>query len=472
MLGGSRIVPLLVIVALGLAPSGAMAASRADRVDAHLQSIRNDSVAVAQFMRALPKGGDIHNHLSGAVYAEALVGYAAQDGLCLDAFTLTVSSPPCKPGQRSAADAVTDNELYNRVIAAWSMRDFVPGVESGHDHFFASFDKFDTAFDAHEGDALAEVATRASAQNEHYLETMITPQFSATAALARQVGFDGDFAATRQRLLDGGIDGIAGAASADLDRDLAQFRGALACGTPAAGSACNLPIRFDYQVPRDESPAVVYALMVLGFELVQRDPRWVGVNLVQPEDDLVALRDYRLHMGMLDHLHGVYPRVPIALHAGELVPGLVPPADLRFHVRAAVEQGHAERIDHGVDIRWERDPVGLARELRKRDILVDVPLTANRQILGVSGRRSQFVYYRRYGVPLTLATDDEGVSRTDLTEQYVEAFGEFRLHYADLKALSENSLSYGFLSPADKRTAQASLDADFVRFEARYGGNP
>ena len=54
----------------------------------------------------------------------------------------------------------------------------------------------------------------------------------------------------------------------------------------------------------------------------------------------------------------------------------------------------------------------------------------------------------------------------------MEAFGEFRLHYADLKALSENSLSYGFLSPADKRAAQASLDADFVRFEARYGGNP
>jgi adenosine deaminase len=454
---------------LAIAASPAAAASPGGRVDAYLQSIRHDRARLTQFMRALPKGGDIHNHLSGAVYAEALVGFAARDGLCLDVFTLVVSRPPCAPGMRSAADLVGDNGLYNRVIAAWSMRGFTPGVESGHDHFFATFDKFDAALDNHEGDGLAEVATRAASQHEHYLETLITPAFGATVALARQVGFDGDFAATRQRLLDAGIVGVAGQASEHLDRTLAQFRANLQCGTSAAGSACALPIRFDVQVLRAMPPEVVFAYMVMGFELMQRDGRFVGINLVQPEDDIVALRDYRLQMAMLDYLRGVYPRGHITLHAGELVRGLVPPADLRFHIRAAIEQGHAERIGHGVDIREERAPEQLAAEMRRRDILVEQPLVSNAQILGVLGRRSPFLFYRRHEVPQTLATDDEGVSRTDLTEQYLLAFREYKLHYADLVRLSENSLAYGFLAPADKRAAQASLDADFARFERRFG---
>ena len=91
--------------------------------------------------------------------------------------------------QRPIADALTDNVLYNEIVAAWSMRNFVPGAESGHDHFFASFDKFGATQSAHKGDALAEVATRAAAQNEHYLELLYTAQFGAyQRGLANQVG--------------------------------------------------------------------------------------------------------------------------------------------------------------------------------------------------------------------------------------------------------------------------------------------
>ena len=40
----------------------------------------------------------------------------------------------------------------------------------------------------------------------------------------------------------------------------------------------------------------------------------------------------------------------MTLHAGEIVSGLVPPADLRSHIRQAVEIAGAERIGHGVDV--------------------------------------------------------------------------------------------------------------------------
>ena len=88
------------------------------------------------------------------------------------------------------------------------------------------------------------------------------------------------------------------------------------------------------------------------------------------------MRDFPLHMRMLRYLHEVYPRVHIALHAGELVEGLVPPEGLRFHVHDSIEIGHAERIGHGVDIADETHATDLLREMALRRILVEVCLTA------------------------------------------------------------------------------------------------
>jgi adenosine deaminase len=80
-------------------------------------------------------------------------------------------------------------------------------------------------------------------------------------------------------------------------------------------------------------------------------------------------------MAMLDYLHGIYPKVHISLHAGELAMGLVPPEDLTFHIRASVEQGHAERIGHGVDVMNEKDPIRLLKEMADRNVLVEICLT-------------------------------------------------------------------------------------------------
>jgi len=49
--------------------------------------------------------------------------------------------------------------------------------------------------------------------------------------------------------------------------------------------------------------------------------------MVQPEDWLVPMRDYDLHMRMVGYLHNEYPKVNITLHAGELTFGQVPPEE-------------------------------------------------------------------------------------------------------------------------------------------------
>jgi adenosine deaminase len=141
----------------------------------------------------------------------------------------------------------------------------------------------------------------------------------------------------------------------------------------------------------------------------------------------------------------VYPKVHITLHAGELAMGLVKPEDLSFHIRASVERGHAERIGHGVDVMLEKDPIGLMKEMAARNVLVEINLTSNDQILEVSGDEHPLPMYMKYGVPVAISTDDEGVARSDMTHEYLRAVEGFRLPYTELKRMTRQSIEHNFL---------------------------
>jgi adenosine deaminase len=154
-------------------------------------------------------------------------------------------------------------------------------------------------------------------------------------------------------------------------------------------------------------------------------------------------------MRMLTFLRQTYPRGHITLHAGELTPALAPREDLRSHIRDAVFTGHAERIGHGVDIAGEDWAGNTLRTMADRHVLVEIALTSNEQILGVKGDQHPFPLYRRFGVPVALATDDEGVERTDLTAQYQRAVTTYDLRYSDLKTMARAALQHGFLQGED-----------------------
>jgi len=207
-------------------------------------------------------------------------------------------------------------------------------------------------------------------------------------------------------------------------------------------------VRYVDQIVRTMPPDQVFVQMVNGFELAKADQRVVAINMVAPEDAYVAMHDYELHMHMLDYLHSVYPQVHITLHAGELAPGLVPPDGMLFHIRDAIKFGHAERIGHGVDVMYESDPYVLLREMHNRKVLAEICLTSNDVILGVSGKRHPLAMYLKYDVPFAIATDDEGVSRSDMTHEYQEAAEVQHLSYRLLKRSARNSLEYSFLPGA------------------------
>jgi len=406
--------------------------------------------ALYALLREMPKGGDLHNHITGAVYAESLLGFAAESGLCLDRQTLALSEPAagagCKEGQAEARTAQTDTELHRNAIDAWSMRGMRPGMD-GHDHFFDSFAKFTAATDAHMGEILAEVKARAADGNVQYMELMLSPDHGRAAALGEKVGYDPDMAAMRQKMLGPEFEAAVAEARKNLDEMEQAAKARQHCEiTPEAHNGpCAVHVRYIYSVSRGARPERVFAQTLLGFELAARDPRVLGVNLVQPEDGYLAMRDFRLHMRMVGFLKGLYPQAHVSLHAGELRPGLVPPDGLRFHIRDSVEVGKAERIGHGVDVMYEENPHELLNEMARHNVMVEICLTSNDGILGVHGRQHPLAAYLKAGVPVALATDDEGVSRSEMTTEYERAVLEQNLDYLTLKKMARTSLEHSFL---------------------------
>jgi len=429
------------------------------RAAAALERLRGSPPGLYAFLREMPKGGDLHSHLSGAVYAESFLGWAVEDGLCIDRRALALLRPPCSftPDTVAADSAFSNQQLYDALIDAFSMRNWHPARISGHDQFFSTFDHFN-ALPRRVGDEMAEAMSRAAEGRVSYLELMQTADGGVSIGLGSRVlaanavaaGRDPDFPAIRQALLaNGGIDAAVAAARLNLTRIEARRDTVLGClpgRQPAPG--CAVQARWLYQVLRGLQPQQVLAMILTGFELAKADERVVGFNLVMPEDGRISMRDFTLHMRWIDYLHQFYPDVKVTLHAGELAPGLVPPEGMRFHIRQSVELGHASRIGHGVDVLYEDRPRELLAEMARRGVMVEIALTSNDGILGVRGKDHPLAAYRAAGVPTALATDDEGVSRSEMTREWVKAVEEQGLGYRDLKAMARNSLEHAFIRGA------------------------
>lgn len=434
----------VLLAALLLAGGASTACADEARTARHFDAIADAPPLRTAFLRAMPKGGELHVHLTGAIYAENYVRWAVEDSQCVQRAALALALPPCDPAQGSEPAAVltTDRALRSALIDSLSMRNHSPSRDSGHDHFFTTFPKFNAATRPRLGDMLAEYASRLAAENTFYVEAMTSPGMGDARALGIAAGWSDDWNGLRARLSSPEMDRIVARARERLDLAEARKRESLRCSTPQADPGCAVTVRYLSQVIRVFPREQVFAEILFATLLTKADPRVVGLNLVAPEDDPVTLRDYTEQMRVIGFLTDIGQAANVTLHAGELTLGLVPPEDLRFHIRQAVELAGARRIGHGVDIAWEDDATGLIAEMARRKVLVEVNLTSNAQILGVEGKDHPFPIYRHAGVPTALSTDDPGVSRIDLSHEYQRAAAEYGLGYRDLKALARNALEY------------------------------
>lgn len=441
------------------------------RTASYFSSIADQPGLRRIFLMQMPKGGDLHNHLDGNTYAESLIRWAAEDGICVKREPPSFAPPPCDETKGTVPASILDSDttLYNALIDSISMRNFVPSREPGHDHFFNAFPRFAGILpERRQGDMIAEAVSRFARQNTFYIELMITPGTLFTAgASAASLAWDDDPARMQAKLDAAKLQKLVGDSRHFLDQAEARKNEVLKCGSSDEDLGCKVTVRYLAQVIRSFPREHVFAQIALASAFAKADARVAGINLVNWEDHPVIAKDYDEQMRTVGFFTNKGKDVNVTLHAGELALGLVPPEELRNHIRLAIEEAGARRIGHGVDIAYEDNAEALLHDMSARKIPVEIGLTSNDVILGVRGKDHPFPLYRRYGVPVTLATDDEGVSRIDLTHEYQRAAETYNLTYLDLKALARNALEYSFLKPDEKAQMLRKLESDFQKFEAK-----
>ncbi len=431
---------------------------------------------LTMLINMMPKGGDIHHHYSGAIYAESYLDWIEKQNFCIYRNTYFIEmnklseADAATKGCVSAATVRADNDLYRQVLMHWSDKDFNNHhhEQGGPDqHFFKTFGYFWPASLYAPNEGLMQLKERAKAENLQYIETMLFDAQGqvnpAHDALMHNLPPD-----STQQQIDRALQRIFDELAADssFGTKSNEYR------TAMEGYANNIndqdfALRIQAFVLRTREASHVFSSLVMAFNAANNSKSIVGVNIVAPENDVIAMRDYRLHMHMFRFLKTKFPNVHVALHAGELVVGMVPPEGLRSHIRDAVEIGQAERIGHGIDVVHEDNPDLLLKNLHDKNIAVEINLSSNDFILGIKNEAHLVNVYLHNKVPVVISSDDPGVSRTNLSGEYVLFASRYKPSYPTLKQVVYNSIRYSFLNATEKRDQIALLDKRFKQFEER-----
>lgn len=437
---------------------------------------------LSMLMTMLPKGGDIHHHYSGSIYAETYLDWVGQHGFCVyresDAANklekFKVESRPAQIAAASkiclSADAIRkDVNFYRELISAWSVQDYehqVHAQPAPDQHFFNTFGYFSGISKYSTNQGLQILKQQAKAENQQYLETMLKsapvtdhPEFASKIDSLHSLSSQSEM----QQAFSQYADFLASDTLARTKiRDFVKELNADAAGIDDA----EFTLRFQTYVSRNSAPSKVFSGLYAAFAASHLNPLIVGVNIVGPEHGVVALRDYTLHMQMFAFLKQRFPQVRLAMHAGELKLGLVAPEHLQHHISGAVQIAGAERIGHGVGIMHERQADQLLAELKRRKVAVEINLSSNAFILGLQAQAHPVTLYLRHQVPIVISSDDAAVSRNNLSHEYFLFTSRYQPSYAVLKQTVYNSIHYSFLNPSEKTQQIRQLDQRFMQFEA------
>jgi len=452
----------------------------AQPVARYFESIRNNEAALTAFFSQMPKGGDLHHHYSGSIYAEPLLKRAVDENFYVNTTTMQVAKDKPADGnweQFSALQNRGELAMYKeKIMQKWSVKDYNNVDYPSDKLFFESFDKLWPAAAGHFEQGLLELKNRAVKENLSYIETQLTiiPSSINTAGLIKyNVLLHEAEAAKNEQAIFAILDtlynylaqnNIAGDANNFNTNFVAKLHQSLKIDD------ARFTMRYQNFVLRFMEPVDLFKNFILAFISADNSPLINGVNIVSPEDGETSLKDYWLHMMMYKYCHARYPNVKYAMHAGELTLGLVEPEELTWHIRAAVYTAKANRIGHGVDIAYEDSCYETLRYMAANKIAVEINLVSNEFILKVKENRHPITLYKKFGVPIVISTDDAGILRTNMTEQFVLLAKRYAaFSYADIKQLVYNSIQYSFIEdPALKQKLVKDLDDRFKTFESKF----
>lgn len=144
---------------------------------AYFNKIKNDPNQLLIFLNKMPKGGELHYHLSGGTYAENLFKYGMEDNACINPKTFYLTNSQSCPIRDRLNSIYNNMDEYEKVINAWSIRNSdvknANTTTNAHYHFFDTFLEYNPVVAKHRADILAEDLNRAGTQHEDYMELMI-----------------------------------------------------------------------------------------------------------------------------------------------------------------------------------------------------------------------------------------------------------------------------------------------------------
>ena len=446
----------------------------------YFEKIRDNEAALTAFFSQMPKGGDLHHHYSGSIYAEPLLAHAIAENFYLNIETMDVLKEKPSSGNWEQFSTLKNNgtlDTYKqKIMQKWSVKDYNHVDYPSDKLFFESFMKFEPAIKGNFGQGLLELKNRAITENVSYIETQLstipcsmnTDDLTKFNARLRQLAKVKDEKGIMQSL-DSVYNSLqqknAKSYATDFNTNfVAKLHNDLKIDD------ARFTMRYQNFVLRFMEPVDLFKNLVIAFISADSSPLMAGVNIVSPEDGETSMKDYWLHMVMFKYCHSRFPNVKYTLHAGELTLGLVQPEELTWHINAAIHIAGANRIGHGVDMAYEKDSYDLLQYMAKKEIPIEINLVSNEFILKVKENRHPLTLYKEFGVPIVISTDDAGILRTNMTEQYVLLAKRYKnMTYADIKQFVYNSINYSFIQENSvKKQLVKNLDSRFKTFESHF----
>jgi len=182
---------------------------------------------------------------------------------------------------------------------------------------------------------------------------------------------------------------------------------------------------------------------------------FVAVNMVGREDND---KGYPLRfLPTMRELRRQYSGVKLSIHAGEV-------DEPNSHVRDTLLLG-ADRIGHGINLITDDDTMRL---MRHGPYLVEINLISNLLLNYVNDyAQHPFPEYLRTGIPVALSTDDRGMWDSTMTDEFYVAVKEFDLSWDEVRTLSRNSLIHAFVAPETKQKLLDNFDSKMAQYESQ-----
>ncbi|HEY7775015.1 MAG TPA: adenosine deaminase [Kineobactrum sp.] len=438
----------LLLLALALAPvaRASLPPPQADTA-AWFESFKTTATAqeLYRFLYAMPKGGDLHSHLSGSIFSDWFYDLALAESARGYIFYTKVQINNCRAfGDNQFGPSPYLLLFVNILERHWQALDSCEQAE------YVRLDQLNPAQKAGWMNSLrldAEHEGRDEFFQTHWQrmnDVFRSPHLAAEALVQNMKAFGAEGLIYLEMMAGvGGFeypDGtpITADEAAAVYRQRLQQKDAVDTG---------VAVRLQDSILRFAPDAEDQLIRLYDF-VSRHSDLWVAVNMVGREDND---KGYPLRfLDTLRELRKRYHNVRLSIHAGEV-------DEPNHHVRDTLLLG-ADRIGHGINLISDPDTMRL---MRHGPYLVEINLISNLLLEYVDDyQQHPFPEYLRMGIPVALSTDDRGMWDSNMTDEFFVAVREFNLSWPELVLLSRNSLAYSF--------APEALRAEMIeRFEKR-----